>query len=137
MHLSSMTYLGFLVRVTLKSPASPSTLVDFGIGQDFDIGMPITFDELGRFDAHGAVIGGKSLVELGHLAADGRRFLDQIDLVSCGGKIERGLNTADPATDDHDISHIAVCGIHETLAFYGLFFHFSMSSSDFFKSSPG
>ena len=44
---------------------------DFGIGQDVNIGMSAAFDELGRFNAHGAVIGGKCLVELRHLAANG------------------------------------------------------------------
>ena len=46
--------------------------VDIGISQDFYIGMSVALNELGGLDAHGAVIGGKCLVELRHLSADGR-----------------------------------------------------------------
>ena len=70
--------------------------------------MAVTFDELGRLDAHGAVVGGEGLVELRHFAADGRRSLNQKDLETRGGEIERGLNAGDPATDDHDIAEIAI-----------------------------
>ena len=42
-----------------------------GHGQDFDIGVAFALQKFGRFNTHGAVIGGKGLVELGHLAADG------------------------------------------------------------------
>ena len=69
--MSSLTYRGFRVSVTVKSPASPFHGVDFRVGQDLDVGMPIALDELRGFDAHRAVVGGKGLVQLGHLAADG------------------------------------------------------------------
>jgi hypothetical protein len=91
--------------------------------------MPVAFDELGRFDTHGAIIGGKGLIELGHLAPDSGGFLDKVHFETCGGEIKRGLNTADPSTNDQDISKIAVYGtfakpfdlflIHE---FFVLFF---------------
>jgi hypothetical protein len=45
---------------------------NFGIAQNVYVGMSAAFNELGRDNAHGAVIGGKCLVELRHLAADGR-----------------------------------------------------------------
>ncbi len=45
--------------------------VNFSIGQDLYIGMPVTFNKLGRFDAHGAIIRGEGLIQLGHLAANG------------------------------------------------------------------
>jgi len=69
--------------------------------------MPVTFDELGGFNAHRAVIGWKGLVELSHLAADGRRVLNQENLVTGIGQIEGGLNAADPSADDHDVPKIA------------------------------
>jgi hypothetical protein len=46
--------------------------VNFGIGQDLDIGMPADLDQFGSEYSHGAVIGGIGLIELGHMAADGR-----------------------------------------------------------------
>ena len=46
--------------------------VNFSIGQDLYIGMPADLDQFGREYSHGAVIGGKGLVKLGHMAANGR-----------------------------------------------------------------
>ena len=54
-----------------------------------------------------AVVGRKGLVELGHVAADARRLLDQVHLEAGSGKIEGGLDTADPSADDHDVSEVA------------------------------
>jgi hypothetical protein len=45
--------------------------VNFSIGQDLYIGMPAYLDQLGGEYSHGAVIGGKGLVKLGHMAANG------------------------------------------------------------------
>ena len=56
--------------------------------------MPADLDQFGCEYSHGAVIGGEGLVELGHMAPDARRFLDQIDLKTRSGEIKRGLNTA-------------------------------------------
>src|SRR3990172_1843056 len=76
----------------------------FGIGQYLYIGMSAAFNELGRFNAHGAVIGRKCLVELGHLAADRGRFIDQVNPEAGSRKIEGGLNTADPRADNQRIA---------------------------------
>ena len=35
-------------------------------------------------------------------------FLNQVDLEAGGGEIERGLNTADPSADNHDVSEITL-----------------------------
>ena len=43
------------------------------------------------------------------MAADGRRFVDQVNLETGGGQIKRGLNTADPSADNHHIAKITVC----------------------------
>ncbi len=80
------------------------------VGHDLDIGLPVAFDEFRQLDAHRAVVGRKRLVELGHLAADGRRLLHQIDLEAGGGEIERRLNAADAAADDHHVPAIVVRG---------------------------
>ncbi len=80
----------------------------FRIGDDFNIGVPGAFDELRRLDAHGTVVGGEGLVQLGHLAAKGGRFVDQKDPESRIGEVERSLNTADPAADNKYITDISV-----------------------------
>jgi hypothetical protein len=52
------------------------------IRYDFNIRVCGTLDKLGGQDAHGTVVGGKRLVELGHLAPNGRLLFHQIDFVS-------------------------------------------------------
>jgi hypothetical protein len=84
--------------------------VNFSIGQDVYIGMSATINKLRRFNAHGAVIRGKGLIKLGHLAANGRRFINQVNPKTRIGKIKGGLNTADPTTDNQNISKIIFCG---------------------------
>ena len=83
--------------------------VNFSVGQDLYIGMPADLDQFGREYSDGAVIGGKGLVKLGHMAANGRCLVDQVDLKTSSGKIKRGLNTADPSTDNHHITKITAC----------------------------
>jgi hypothetical protein len=70
--------------------------------------MPADLDQFRREYSHGTVIGGKGLVKLGHMTADARRLFNQVDFKTRSGKIERGLNAADPATDNHDVSKIFV-----------------------------
>jgi hypothetical protein len=55
---------------------------DFAEGQQFDIEMPADLDQFGRDNSHCAVVGGKGLVELCHHPADGRPFLQQVDVES-------------------------------------------------------
>ena len=43
---------------------------NFSIGQGLYIDLPADLDQLGREYSHGAVIGGKSLVKLSHLATE-------------------------------------------------------------------
>ena len=70
--------------------------------------MPADLDQLGCEYSHGAVIGRKGLVELGHVAPDARPFFYQVDLKTGGGKIKRGLDTADPRADNHYVSEITL-----------------------------
>jgi len=63
---------GFLDQGYLKGSCFPFYTVNFSIGQDLDVGMPADLDQFGREYSHGAVIGGKGLVKLGHMAANGR-----------------------------------------------------------------
>jgi len=87
--------------------------VNFSMCQDLYVRMPADLDQFGREYSHGAVIGREGLVELGHVAANGGGFLDQINLEPGGRKIKGGLNAADPAADHHDISKFPV---YKTLA---------------------
>ena len=70
--------------------------------------MPVDLDQLRGEYSHGAVIGGKGLVKLGHMAADGRCFLNKINLKTRGAKVKSGLHAADAAADDQNISKITV-----------------------------
>jgi len=92
----------------LKVSCFPLYTVNFSIGQDLYIGMPADLDQLGCEYSHRAVVGGKGLVKLGHMAPDARRLLNQVHLETGSGKIEGGLNTADPPTNDHDIANILI-----------------------------
>jgi hypothetical protein len=78
--------------------------VNVSIGKDFYVGMPADLDQFGCKYSYGAIIGGKSLVKLGHMATNGRSLVHQINLKTRGGKIKRGLNTTDPSTDDQHIT---------------------------------
>jgi hypothetical protein len=103
--------------------------LNFSIGQNLHVGMPADLDQFGREYSNGAVVGGKGLVKLGHMAANGRCLVDQVNLKTSSGKIERGLNTADPSTDNHNIPEITVCETFKK-PFNVFFFHFSLSPSD-------
>ncbi len=102
--------------------------VNFTIGQDLYVGMPADLDQFGCEYSNGAVIGGKGLVKLGHMAANGGCLVDQVNLKTSSGKIKRGLDTADPSTDNHYVSKITVRETFRKL-FNLCFFHFSMSLS--------
>ena len=56
---------------------------NFGIAQDLYVGVPADLDQFGREYSHGAVIGGIGLVKLGHMAANGRGFLNEVHLKAC------------------------------------------------------
>ena len=70
--------------------------------------MPADLDQFGGEYSNGAVIGREGFVKLGHMAANGRCLIDQVDLEAGIGKIKRGLHTADPAANNHDIPKITV-----------------------------
>ena len=57
-------------------------------------------DHLRRQDARRAVERRERLVDLGHLAADGRLLLDDVDLEAGLRDVERGLDAGDAAADD-------------------------------------
>jgi hypothetical protein len=102
---------GLFCQGYLEVSYFPFYTVDFSIGEDLDIGMPADLDQFGCEYSYGAVVGGKGLVQLGHMAADARRLFNQVDLKAGVGEIKRGLNAADPSADNHDVSNITVSEI--------------------------
>jgi hypothetical protein len=94
------------------------------MGEDLYVWMPADLDQFGRKDSDGTVVGGKSLVKLGHLAANGWRPIDQVNLKPRGGKVKRGLNPAHSSADHHHISNLTACGtLIEPFFFHFLFPH--------------
>ena len=81
---------------------------DIRIGEDLDICLPADLDQFRRKYSHGTVVGGKGLVQLRHVAADGRHFLHEKDRKTRVGQVQRRLDTADTAADDHHVTEITV-----------------------------
>jgi hypothetical protein len=104
---------GLSCQSDLKVPCFSLYTLNVSIRQDLYIGMPADLDQFGRENSYRAVIGGKGLVELGHVAANGGRLVHQINLETRSGKVKRGLHPADPSTDHH---HVAKIAAPETLA---------------------
>ena len=76
--------------------------IEIGIGDQLDVHVSSHFHQNGTHDAHGAVVGGKGLVQLGHDPADGRRFLKQIDIIPRIRQIQGTLHSGDtPANNQH------------------------------------
>ena len=100
---------GLLDQGNLKVSCLSFDTVNVSIRQDFYVGVPADLDQFGRKNSGGAVVGGKGLVKLGHMAANGRCLFDQVYPETRRGKIKRGLNTADPSTDHHHISKMTAC----------------------------
>ena len=114
---------GLFNQGCLEVPCFPFYTVNFSIGQDLYIGMPADLDQFGREYSHGTVIRGKGLVKLGHMAANGRRFVNEVNLKTRSAKIKGGLNAADSSTDNQNISKITVRETFTKL-FNLFFFHF-------------
>ena len=66
----------------LKFSWFPFYSLNFSICQNLYVGMPADLDQFRREYSHRAVIGGKGLVKLGHMAANARSLLNQINLIT-------------------------------------------------------
>jgi hypothetical protein len=95
---------GFPIQSYLKVSCFSFYTVNVSICQNLYVGMPADLDQLGRKYSGGAVVGGKGLVKLGHMATNGRRLVHQINPKARSGKIKRGLDPTDPSTDNHYIT---------------------------------
>ena len=61
--------------------------------------MSTDIHQLRRQNSEGTVIGGKGLVQLGHLAANAWQPLHQMHLETHFGKVQRGLNAGNASTN--------------------------------------
>ena len=63
---------GLFIQGDLEIPYFPFDAVYFSISQDLYVRMPADLDQFGRKYSHGAVIGRIGLIQLGHMAPNGR-----------------------------------------------------------------
>ena len=73
---------------------------NLGVGIDVDFFVLRTVNHFRRQDTRRAVERRERLVDLGHLAADGRLLFDDIDLKARLGNVQRRLDARDAAADD-------------------------------------
>ena len=62
---------GLFIQGDLEVSCCSIYSLNFSISQDLYVGMPADLDQFGREYSHGAVIGGKGLIKLGHFAPNG------------------------------------------------------------------
>jgi hypothetical protein len=60
----------------------PFKVLYLGKGVQLDVQMPADLDQFRRKDSHGAVIGGKRLVQCAHQAADGWALFHQVNMIA-------------------------------------------------------
>jgi hypothetical protein len=72
---------GFSEQGNTKIPCTSFYRVDFCIGEDFDVWVPADLDQFRSKNSYGAIVGREGLVELGHMAANGRSRIYQIDFI--------------------------------------------------------
>ena len=70
---------------------------------EMDAVMICRLNHPGRDGTGGAVESGKGLIQLGHVAADAGRLLNQVDEESFIGYIESGLHAGDAGADDENL----------------------------------
>ena len=84
----------------LKITDEPLDGLHLGIGIDVNFLILRAVHHFRRQNTGRAVERGKGFVDLGHFAADGRLFFDNIDLISRVRNVQSGLDTGDTAADD-------------------------------------
>ena len=69
---------------------------------ELDIDIPADLDQFRRDNSHGAVVGGKGLVQLRHGPANGRRLLHEMHIKARISQVQGSLHAANAAANDHD-----------------------------------
>jgi hypothetical protein len=99
---------GFFEQGYLEISRLPGDSVNFRVGVNLYVLMPADLDQFRCKYSHAAVVGREGLVQLGHVAPDTGRLLHEVNLETRIGQIQRSLDAADPAPDNHDVAKIAV-----------------------------
>jgi hypothetical protein len=86
----------------LEIALDPGKVFNFSARDQVDVQMPADLDQFGRDDSHGAVIGGKGLVQFTHDAADGGRLLNKVNEIPGVCKVKGRLHACDAPTNDQD-----------------------------------
>ncbi len=89
---------GGLLDEGLEIPRRAFQLLELREREDFDVEIAGALDELRGDDAGRAIPGRKGLVQMGHHPADGGGILDQIDLETGIGQVERSLDAGDASS---------------------------------------
>ena len=97
--IGGVDHAGLLADLDLEVAHRSAHLFQLGVGEHRDLVVLADFGHLGREDAGRAVQRGEGLVELGHVPADRRLALDQVDRVAGVGQFQRGLQAGDAAAD--------------------------------------
>ena len=106
---------GVVVDLRLEVTGLALEIGELGVRDDLDVEVAAGLHELGRQRAHGAVVGGERLVELGHVPAKCGRPLDEVDLVAAFGQIKRTLDAGDASTQhEGGSSGLGGCARHTT-----------------------
>jgi len=64
--------------------------------------MSTDIQQLGRKNSYRAIVSGKSLIQLGHFAANARILFDQVDLNAHVTQIQGGLHAGYPTAHDEN-----------------------------------
>ena len=96
--LARIHVAGLLQHRNREVPCLSLNVQHLRVGQEVDVGVAEALDHLGGQDAHGAVVGGKGLVQLRHPAADTGSLLHQVDAKPHVRKVDGCLNPGDTAT---------------------------------------
>ena len=88
-------------------PRLPVDALHLSQGENVNVLAPADFHQTRRHGTHGAIVGGKSLVQLRHDPANGRAALGQIHLDAAVGEIKRRLHAADTASNHQGSTRLA------------------------------
>jgi hypothetical protein len=73
---------GALFDFHLEIARRPFHRFQVRVGDQFNVQMPADLDQFGRNDSHGAVVGGKSLVQLSHGAPNGWALFQKVYVIA-------------------------------------------------------
>jgi hypothetical protein len=80
--------------------------LDISKGYQLYVNVPADLDQFRRDNSHGAVVGGKGLVQLGHDPANGGRSLNEIYVKAGVSQIQGALHPGNPSADhQHRSNH--------------------------------